>query len=604
MTEERVIVHCDVDAFYVACELSRRPELKGIPVAVSQFNSGGFVAVSHEARRCGVRKGDGIGAGGQASLAWFKDRPDALMPEVRKRCPNLVVLPMDTDFYRAKSAQVRKLLKQASWAQYTKPVVEQSSMDDFYLDITEEVVHRLNASHISSECNDSEGSDHEEEDYNIPWTVIPQSACFSKSIHASVEKINFTPLDGVIDSAPLHIFTDTVSLYKTSSEQSVSQVDARSPESEVSPRIQIAVEIVASIKENVCRHTGGLTLSCGIASNKILARLVSKRPGLKRTTTVLLEKDLPCLLRSVPLSILPGFKGRLGKELVSKFGPIAIGDLPRNTTAQELDGLLGPKLGKWLWMACSGVDLSPVIPNETPKSLLVERSFPATKSKAELETHVLPLCMKLLERATFHLSEYAEFPKCLVVGHRFKYENLRSKRISIPHSVTQKLTAKTELGSFDKSCDAVKALAAAATSTIVSQLGLRNGDVSITRVALTFTKFQAIKVGASSVCAMLHTAKSRKIIECEGACQMAPGSAVGTETNAKRISSDSKELTCLEMGWDEAVFSQLPQAIQKELVSQSPMSKQKTSGCGSGRAQKRAKVKSIRNFFSRSDMSK
>ena len=67
MAEERVIVHCDVDAFYVACELSRRPELIGIPVAVSQFNSGGFVAVSHEARRCGVRKGDGIGAGGQAS---------------------------------------------------------------------------------------------------------------------------------------------------------------------------------------------------------------------------------------------------------------------------------------------------------------------------------------------------------------------------------------------------------------------------------------------------------------------------------------------------------------------------------------------------------
>ena len=44
----RLVVHADVDAFYVACELSRRPELRGQPVAVSQNNSGGFVAVSDD----------------------------------------------------------------------------------------------------------------------------------------------------------------------------------------------------------------------------------------------------------------------------------------------------------------------------------------------------------------------------------------------------------------------------------------------------------------------------------------------------------------------------------------------------------------------------
>jgi nucleotidyltransferase/DNA polymerase involved in DNA repair len=75
----RVVLHCDVDGFYVACELLRRPELRGLPLAVTQFNSGGFVAVSEEARQQGVGKGDGIGAGGQKALDYFKDRPDALM---------------------------------------------------------------------------------------------------------------------------------------------------------------------------------------------------------------------------------------------------------------------------------------------------------------------------------------------------------------------------------------------------------------------------------------------------------------------------------------------------------------------------------------------
>lgn len=55
----------------------------GKPVAISQFNRGGFVAVSYEAKAKGVRKGDGIGERGQKELDFFKDRPDAVMNEVR-----------------------------------------------------------------------------------------------------------------------------------------------------------------------------------------------------------------------------------------------------------------------------------------------------------------------------------------------------------------------------------------------------------------------------------------------------------------------------------------------------------------------------------------
>lgn len=49
-------------------EVLDNPELQGQPLAVQQFNAGGFVAVSYEAKAAGVRKGDGVGAGGRANI--------------------------------------------------------------------------------------------------------------------------------------------------------------------------------------------------------------------------------------------------------------------------------------------------------------------------------------------------------------------------------------------------------------------------------------------------------------------------------------------------------------------------------------------------------
>ena len=45
---QRVVIHCDVDCFYCQVERLDDPSLKGVPLAVQQFNSGGFVAVSYE----------------------------------------------------------------------------------------------------------------------------------------------------------------------------------------------------------------------------------------------------------------------------------------------------------------------------------------------------------------------------------------------------------------------------------------------------------------------------------------------------------------------------------------------------------------------------
>lgn len=45
---KRVVLHVDVDAFYCSVERLDDPSLRGRPMAVTQFNRGGFVSVSHE----------------------------------------------------------------------------------------------------------------------------------------------------------------------------------------------------------------------------------------------------------------------------------------------------------------------------------------------------------------------------------------------------------------------------------------------------------------------------------------------------------------------------------------------------------------------------
>jgi DNA polymerase-4 len=122
----RKIIHVDMDAFYASVEQRDHPDLRGQPVAVGGGHRGVVAAASYEARKFGVR---------------------SAMPSVtaKKLCPQLIFVRPRFEAYRTVSHQIR-----AIFHDYT-PHVEPLSLDEAYLDVTEDLKGICSATRIAEE---------------------------------------------------------------------------------------------------------------------------------------------------------------------------------------------------------------------------------------------------------------------------------------------------------------------------------------------------------------------------------------------------------------------------------------------------------------------
>jgi DNA polymerase-4 len=121
----RKIVHIDMNAFYASVEQRDDVQLRGRPVVVAWRGKRSVVcAASYEARRFGIR---------------------SAMPAVHaeRLCPEAVFIPPDFLRYRAVSRLVREIFKTQT------DLVEPLSLDEAYLDVTENKTGLLTATRVA-----------------------------------------------------------------------------------------------------------------------------------------------------------------------------------------------------------------------------------------------------------------------------------------------------------------------------------------------------------------------------------------------------------------------------------------------------------------------
>ncbi len=106
----RAILHIDADAFFASCEQAIHPELRGKPVITGK-ERGIVAAASYEAKERGIKRG----------MRLF---------EVRKACPDAVILPSDYETYSLFSVRMFEILRRFS------PDVEEYSIDEAFVDLT------------------------------------------------------------------------------------------------------------------------------------------------------------------------------------------------------------------------------------------------------------------------------------------------------------------------------------------------------------------------------------------------------------------------------------------------------------------------------------
>ena len=119
----KIIMHIDMNAFFPTCEELRDSSLKGKAHAVimsperkgTLITRGAVASCSYEARKFGIRSA--------MSLS-----------KAKELCPDLILKPVDKDYYNSVSQQVMRLLEEYADS------LEQTSIDEAYIDCTQKIL--------------------------------------------------------------------------------------------------------------------------------------------------------------------------------------------------------------------------------------------------------------------------------------------------------------------------------------------------------------------------------------------------------------------------------------------------------------------------------
>ena len=545
-------------------QIQRDPvRLQGKPVGVVQYNptgdlktlcpddadrlmnhsNGSLIAVDYLARAAGVKR---------------NQRGD----EARSLCPELQLVQVPTNHgksdltvYRDAGREVLKILGGGGGGgggkggfnanTHSGIKVERASIDECYLDLTEEAQRRVAAAggvlplphrpqqvHIYSSCGEDQ----------------PAEEWFHRPAHewAAGERL-------------------------------------------LSAGAAIVADLRAAVEEKL-----KYTCSAGIAHSRLLAKLCS---GLHKPAqqTIVPAGSVESLLAPLPLGKLRGLGGKFGHRVSEELKVETVGQLSALSLA-KLEATFGDKDGQWLFNLARGVDDMEVEERRLPKSISCGKTFRGKFGLSSIEaihTWLLELAAELEERIAVDKEDNQRSPQTLTVSigaGNSTWHGATSVSRSCP-------LRRPEAGVM--AADAVALVKRwtreHASGWLVTDLFLAATnfvDVQATSITKFFKPAAAAVLSPSSSPHSLHVVQDKAaavVLQEDEHLEEEEEEGVGKRVPVENPPPPIEEKKLLqphdETKIDESVFSELPVEIQRELRAQMKF-EEIQSRAGRGRKEK------------------
>ncbi|CAN6553648.1 unnamed protein product [Malus baccata var. baccata] len=443
-SDSRVIAHVDMDCFYVQVEQRKQPDLRGLPTAVVQYNAwkgGALIAVSYEARKCGVKR-------------------SMRGSESKQVCPQiqLVQVPVargkaDLSTYRNAGSEVVSILAR-------KGRCERASIDEVYLDLTDAAETMLAEAPPES------------------LEIIEEEALKSHVLGLQSE-----------DSSD--------------AKENVRKWLCRSSVDRRDKLLACGALIVAELRLQVLKETE-FTCSAGIAHNKMLAKLASgmNKPAQQ---TIVPSSSVKGLLDPLPIKKMKQLGGKLGNSLQSDLGINTVGDLLQFSEAklQELYGInTGTWLWN-IARGVSGEEVEGRLLPKSHGSGKTFPGPQALKTIASVQHWLNQLCEELSERLLSDLDQNKRIAHTLMMhGTAYKASDSDShKKFPSKSCPLRYGTAKIQEDAFSLFQAALREYLGSYTAKIQ---GNQNNQWGITSLSVSASKIVPIPTGTASITKYFH----------------------------------------------------------------------------------------------------
>ncbi|XP_029141982.1 DNA polymerase iota [Protobothrops mucrosquamatus] len=342
--------------------------------------------------------------------------------------------------------------------------------------------------------------------------------------------------------------------------------------------LAVGSQIAEEMRDAMCSRLG-LTGCAGVATNKVLSKLVSGtfKPNQQ---TVLLPENRPNLMASLDhVRKIPGIGFKMSKRLLN-LGLCTVQDL-QACSVEILEKELGIPAAHLIQKLSWGEDHSPVVPSGAPQSLSDEDSFKKCSSEAEVKKKIEELLTNLLDR----LYKDGRKPHTIRLTIRQysatnKWFNRESRQCPVPSHLIKRISSGDTSVKAHLISILMKLFRKMINVEVPFHLTLLNICFSNLKDPPASSK-ESIQfyLSQSSPCFNSNTTEDRNSENTKMEHQGENSDVLSRERNTRCVQSQlhgpcqptASDLECpsplLPAGIDYDVFNQLPSDIKEEIIS-------------------------------------